>query len=588
MLKSTGSQVKKDNLMYLSSFFLIFTAFVLAVVFRPEAASAGQAVVKGSMVNLRAGPGVGNAIVGSALQGDVLDVLGKQGDWVKVKSNNKTSWIAGWLVDYKEIMDPVAQTFVPGSVLEVTADNVNVREGPGLTAGIIGSASKGDKYTLLSTSGDWRKISLGSSHGWITGQYLKVAVAVDNSKSEKIPDVSKSMYSGTINGSQVNMRSGPGTDFLVLAVAEYGDSFEVLEDSSDWYKIRLNNGHTGWVASWLVKLQSTQETSTMPVVNSSGGLIVPGHSNYVSDSSSIEKVIESITSKSSKENTVIEIYVDEEIINYEVGSLTKPDRLYIDLKGYAPGDVQKNILLDSELAETIRVGWHSKNPDITRIAIELQGRVKYEKSLSTDKKTLIITLKPQPRVSAEGATVILDPGHGGKDPGAVGPAGTREKDVNLEIALVTAEILEAQGVNVILTRTEDVFVELAERPGVAGPEDVDAFVSIHSNASNSSSANGTSTYYLREDIYGFDQDMLQSMYLSQRIQSSLLDTIKRQDRVVLQANFAVLVRSKAPATLVETAFLSNPEEEKLLGSKEFQIKAALAISQGIISFLTGK
>lgn len=511
--------------------FLLLPVFIALFMFliRPETVFANQAVIKENIVNLRAGPGTENIIVGKALKGESLQVLGQQGDWIKTYKDDTVCWVAGWLVDYK---------------------------------------------------------AAGSTQ------------------------LSGNLDSVTINGNQVNIRSGPGTGYPVLTMSDQGARFKMLGQSSDWYKIELNNGKVGWVASWLATIQKAQLTSNITSENkvisakpANGGIVIPEQYNLINttnttnitnstnstNSNPADKgVLKSITSKTEGENTVITFTVDKGFIEYDVGSLSNPDRLYIDFKGYAPGQVQELVSLQSDLVGSIRVGWFAKDPNLTRIVLDLEKSIKYHKSLSADGKTFNLIIMPQFRKSPSGATVILDPGHGGSDPGAVGPSGLKEKEVNLEIALKTAEILKDQGVNVILTRTNDTFVELADRPKAAGSKPIDVFVSIHSNANNSSLANGTSTYYLRENVPGFSQDRLQSMYLSQSIQSALVDTIKRQDRGVLQANFLVLVRSEVPSALVETAFISNPEEEKLLASKDFQDKAAEAISRGIVNYLTGK
>ncbi len=514
MLKLRAITRTKVILKYI--YLLAFTVLIALMAFFivPQTAFANQAVIKGNIVNLRAGPGTENQIVGTAMKGETIQVLGRQGDWLKASKGGTVCWVAGWLVDYK---DPAAGDLPSGSDLVI------------------------------------------------------------------------------INANQVNIRSGPGATYPVLAMYDKGSRFKMLGQSSGWYKIELDNGQTGWVAGWLAVLQKEQATSGNPSGTSTiaakpayGGIVVPEHYNNINLNPSNPVTLKSVTAKAEVEDTVVTVTVDEGFIEYDIGSLNNPDRLYIDIKGYAPGQVPQLIPAKSDLVNDLRVGWYAKDPDLTRIVLDLEKRVKYEKSLSDDGKTLTLVIKPQFRKSPSGSTVILDPGHGGSDPGAIGPSGIKEKDVNLAIALKTAEILEAQGVNVILTRTGDTFVELVDRPNAAGPKPVDVFVSIHSNANNLSSVNGTSVYYLRENAPGFDQDRLQSMYLAQRIQAALVDTIKRQDRGILQANFLVLVRSEAPAALVETAFISNPEEEKLLADRDFQEKAAEAISRGIINYLTGK
>ncbi|NTW05423.1 MAG: SH3 domain-containing protein [Peptococcaceae bacterium] len=589
---------------FLAFFFLAFLMFFFLAL-APGTAFADQATVKGSAVNLRSGPGVDNGIVGKALKGELFTILAKDGDWLKVNKAGTVSWIAGWLTDIKKtgvsVVAASSSAPIKGSVIEITADSVNIREGPGTANKIIGRGQKGNKFVLLDSSEGWHKISTEGTAGWIFAQYSKVASAYEPPKEVAKDIINKAADTDQviINGSLVNVRSGPATSFSVVSSVPKGSSLKFLEQSSDWYKVQLDTGKIGWVASWLTQIQRVKDAlSTAPavakpvtipvVVDSKVGIVVPEKETppVVTVIPSIE--LKTLTTEAKGETTTINIGVEEGSISYDIGSLNKPDRLYIDIKGYSPGNVKKEFSSVSDLVGSIRVGWYSKAPDLTRVVLDLKARINYQDVLSKDGKKLTLVIKPQIRKNPSGATIILDPGHGGRDPGAIGPSKVQEKAVNLAIALETERILKGYGINVILTRAEDVFVELADRPAAPDLTVVDAFVSIHSNANNSNTANGTNTYYLRENIPDYKQDRLQSMYLAQGIQKYLTESIKRQDRGLLQANFIVLTRSKAPAVLIETAFISNPEEEALLAAKDFQRKAAEGISRGIINYLTGK
>jgi N-acetylmuramoyl-L-alanine amidase len=214
--------------------------------------------------------------------------------------------------------------------------------------------------------------------------------------------------------------------------------------------------------------------------------------------------------------------------------------------------------------------------------------------------------------------VVIDAGHGGKDPGALG-AHSREKDIALAIALKTGGYIEQYipGVEVIYTRKTDVFVELYKRAQIANDAKADLFISIHCNASKSTAASGTETYVmglhkseanlevaklenaaiLKEenfsDMYegfdpGKDEDYItltlfqnafleQSTILADEIQRQFRERVKRKDRGVFQAGFLVLYRTTMPGVLVETGFISNAEDEKFLISDDGQAYIASAI-----------
>ena len=215
--------------------------------------------------------------------------------------------------------------------------------------------------------------------------------------------------------------------------------------------------------------------------------------------------------------------------------------------------------------------------------------------------------------------IVVDPGHGGKDPGAIGPSGIREKDITLAIAKYLKSELESRGYQVVLTRESDRFITLSDRSKLANQLHADMFISIHCNASKNKNSCGTQGFYLSpaktsearataalenkvlliEDnpiIDNLDElqfimaDMLQSAY--QR-ESSILAYVIEQNisrRTGLEARgpegagFYVLYGTYMPSVLVETAFISNPEEEKFLSKPKNQKKIAEAIADGIDQF----
>ena len=214
--------------------------------------------------------------------------------------------------------------------------------------------------------------------------------------------------------------------------------------------------------------------------------------------------------------------------------------------------------------------------------------------------------------------VVLDAGHGGKDPGAIGRK-IKEKDINLEIVLKLGELIKnnPSDVKVVYTRSKDVFVELSERANIANRNKADLFISVHTNAAQSKTAKGTETYalglakteenlqvakrensvILLEDDYstkyeGFDPtsaesyimfDFMQSMYLEQSINlaSSVQEQFRtkamRSDRGVRQGAFWVLRATSMPSILIEVGYISNAEEENYLAQSSSRQKLAESI-----------
>lgn len=215
-------------------------------------------------------------------------------------------------------------------------------------------------------------------------------------------------------------------------------------------------------------------------------------------------------------------------------------------------------------------------------------------------------------------TVVIDAGHGGKDPGALG-RNSQEKDIALAIALKTGNYIKenVEGVNVLYTRKRDNFVELHERASIANKNDADLFISIHCNANVSSSPRGAETYVMglhkskenleiakkenaailleedyREQYDGFDPNsdegyislslmqnanLEQSIKIADAIQDQFRERVGMKDRSVRQAGFLVLYHTTMPGVLVETGFLSNPRNERFLMSKKGQAYIASGI-----------
>lgn len=184
-----------------------------------------------------------------------------------------------------------------------------------------------------------------------------------------------------------------------------------------------------------------------------------------------------------------------------------------------------------------------------------------------------------PQHSLRGKIIVVDPGHGGSDTGAIGPTNVAEKDVTLTIGKDLRKLLSDEGATVVMTRTSDRDVayagasdieELQARVAIANDAKADLFVSIHADASPEL-VTGTTTYF-----YPGGSDFLASL-----VQKSLVSQLKLYDRGFQPNDYYVLRNTNMPAILTEAAFLSNPKEEKLLRNSSFDRKVALGIYNGI-------
>ena len=189
-----------------------------------------------------------------------------------------------------------------------------------------------------------------------------------------------------------------------------------------------------------------------------------------------------------------------------------------------------------------------------------------------------LTTASLPWVRRGAFRVVLDPGHGGRDPGAIGIGGTREKDVVLDVSRQVAQHLRSKGVHVLMTRERDVTVDLPPRARLANRSRPDAFVSIHANAISMRrpEVNGLETFYFQS---------FQGKKLASLIHNSILRTVSRKNRGVREARFYVIRRTNMPASLVELGFLTGRLDAADLSDPAHRRQLSLAIAVGILNYL---
>ena len=188
------------------------------------------------------------------------------------------------------------------------------------------------------------------------------------------------------------------------------------------------------------------------------------------------------------------------------------------------------------------------------------------------------TLPPAPSPlarSLSGRTIVVDAGHGGKDPGALGVGPQYEKQVNLSVAGRLSRLLENLGARVVMTRADDRFIELDSRAAIAERHRADLFISIHADSAENASASGTTVYIAR------------SASRTSEVAAEQITSAFRQAglecRGVHRANYRVLVGHSRPAVLVECGFLTNPRDAQMLSTSSYQDTVANAISRGVLA-----
>ena len=288
-----------------------------------------------------------------------------------------------------------------------------------------------------------------------------------------------------------------------------------------------------------------------------------------------------------------------EAMRYEWMRANNPGpKWWVDIPGAVLKDKKQEFPIDGKFHGSIRLSQNQPLPNpVVRVVVDLDEAVEVNTCAGDSERQMVIeildkALDVSSSVSkGNGSTaqaaltgtglIVIDPGHGGSDPGAYNKSlKLSEASVTLDICRRLAQILKAQGWNVVMTRSEDVDVsywgspdreELGARVKVANESRADLFVSVHCNASVSPSSNGTSLHYYKKADYE----------LANSLQSSLLSSTGRNNRGLKADRLYVLAHSQMPAVLVETAFLTNPTEGALLGDPAYRQKIAEGLAQGL-------
>lgn len=272
--------------------------------------------------------------------------------------------------------------------------------------------------------------------------------------------------------------------------------------------------------------------------------------------------------------------------NYEVKKFNYPHRIVVDFKNTLNNLDEFDSIKKSSLIKDIRSSnYQLEGEEVTRLVFELNDYYSHQVETYQDQHGIQIALakdylnqemKEDKLIRSH--LIVVDAGHGGFDPGAIGATGLEEKVPNLAIARKVASLLSEKNHEVLLTRNSDRFLSLQQRVKFANNRRADLFVSIHANSFNNSQTGGVETYYNQHDNN-------QNRFLAEKIQDKLGRGLKLYDRGIKESNFYVIKYTKMPSALIEVAFLSNHREEKMLRAADFQQQAAVLIADGILDYL---
>ena len=453
-----------------------------------------------------------------------------------------------------------------------TTDLLNLRSADSVSSKKLASIPKNTALTSNYRAGDWYRVTYSGKTGYVLGQYLTKVVSGTT--------FTKTTYQTT---DALSLRQAASTVSARLLTIPVKTSISSSFRDGNWYRVTYNN-KTGFVSgSYLKKVTvapttaytTTERLNLRSAPTTSGTLLMTIPSNQVVQSLSISSNWHKVT-YGGKTGDVMGTYLKKGTASPAATPAGKAD--YSGAKMYVLIDSGSTVALRSAASvlsgQTARLGrgtplvvTNSLHKTRGFVAVQTaDGRRGYVEA------TYLTLFQPS---TSNRPLIVLDPGHGGYDPGAV-RSGLAERDIVLAVARQVAGLLEGK-VDLTLTRyTNDYYPTLGDRSAMSNALSTTRFVSIHINASSAVSASGAESFYYKGSS---------SIQLAQAIQQRLTSYAGMKNRNVRFANYAVIRNTQAPAVLAELGFLSNSADRAKLASPAYQTRYAQAIADGILATL---
>ncbi|GIO19121.1 hypothetical protein J18TS1_22210 [Oceanobacillus oncorhynchi subsp. incaldanensis] len=349
-----------------------------------------------------------------------------------------------------------------------------------------------------------------------------------------------------VSSSVLNIRSEPSNDASLVGQFTKGDKVNAFDEQHGWVQTYyggepvwvakhhlISTGDSSQEAAPAAEETVNEEPAAEPAVNSSGSVTVSADSIYV-------------RSGPSTSDTIISYAYQGDSFDVNAAS---GDWIEISLGNGETGWIASWLTTDG-----------SSNEEATENTAPTVEAAQTQSSSSG---------------SLSGHTIVIDPGHGGKDPGAIGLNNIYEKDVVTSTADYVVQQLEEAGANVIVTRNGDYFVSLDERARISNSYNTDAFISLHYDSFSAVPVSGVTTYY------NSDSDTA----LASSLNSTLSSTVSLPSRGTQQAGYKVLENTNAPSVLIELGYITNPHDLTVVQTGDYQSSVARAITNGLINHL---
>lgn len=505
-------------------------------------ASYGQpAIVLPDKLNVYEKASTRTAIIGSFVKNQPVKILKEVYGWYLVNSGNLEGWVYGGLLK---------------SSFNVDAGIVNVYENASVRSIVIDNLNIGDSGTILQEINGWYYIKAGETEGWVYYTHLE-----DGSPT---PVISLKENAITLPD-KLSVYLDPSTRSDIIGSFIKDTPVVIDREINGWYHVSSQT-LSGWVYGNILKSKVTVNVANVDV-----------YLNPTTRTTIVSNLVNGNTTTIKKELSGW-YYI-------EGPSAVKGWIYSSHLKTGSPALPKLNaVVINSSsvyyepTSSSIVTGSVTRNQQVT-VRREVDGFYFIESGTVNGwipvGNALIVTKMS----SLAGRTIVLDPGHGGFDSGAVGKVySTYEKERNLTTAKILKEKLKPYGVNVIMTRTTDIYLSLSQRVQISHAYDTDLFVSIHYNSASSTAARGVETlYYYSRDSFA-----------AETLQNSIVSATSMYYRDVRFQDLHVLRENNNPSVLLELGFLSNADDELRIRSLTYQEQATNGIINGLIKYFNTK
>ena len=456
----------------------------------------------------------------------------------------------------------------------VTATSLKLRQSSSTNSKTLALLPKGTKVSIKETKGNWMTVYVSSKKrsGYVDKKY----VSVKNAATATTASASTTKYYVKVDSLTVMASSSRKAN--VLTTIKKGAAVTYLSKKTSWGKIKTASGITGWVANRDLSTTkpATAAATTKYYVKVNSLTVMASSSRNANVLTTIKKgaPVTYLSKKTSWGKIKTASGITGWVANRDL-STTKPagKPVSYDKIQYVTSDTLNIRKSGSHLATKVGAAERGDALTVTETGSNGWGEVVTEDGLTGWVNLSYLSDSP-PTNGLAGKVIVLDPGHGGTDPGALGDD-NKEKDLTLSTAKKLKAKLEAAGAKVLMTRTGDTYPSLSERVAFSKKNKADVFISIHYNA-GSSSANGIDTFYWTTHE--------NEKELATHVQKEVIESTGLRSRGVKTGNFHVIRENNTQAILIELGFISNPDEEKIIETSSFQNKAATGIVNGLEAY----